>query len=77
MEQRKHWWNGTWGRLAREDVALRTNGVQWEIWVRRGGAESNDNRRTVYDTEAEAREVLDKLLANGQRWQRKPPKRRP
>lgn len=26
----RHWWNGTWGRLARRDVYIRTEGRSWK-----------------------------------------------
>jgi len=39
MEQRKHWWNGKWGRLTRKDVYLRVSGDQWYVEERSGGAD--------------------------------------
>jgi len=39
MEQRKHWWNGKWGRIARRDIFLRVSGDQWYVESRNGGAD--------------------------------------
>jgi hypothetical protein len=39
MEQRKHWWNGKWGRAARRDVYLRIDGDTWHVEQRAGGAD--------------------------------------
>jgi hypothetical protein len=39
MEQRKHWWNGKWGRLGRKDVYLRVSGDQWYVEQRTGGGD--------------------------------------
>jgi hypothetical protein len=48
METVGHWWNGTWGRLARLDVYLRIQKPQWEVELREGGAEGR-SRRWVFD----------------------------
>jgi hypothetical protein len=56
----ERWWNGSWGRMARLDVWLRTDGERWDVWIREGGAEGK-NSHTEYDTEPEAREALEKL----------------
>lgn len=66
------WWNGIWGRLARLDVWLRTDGRRWDVWIREGGADVNRNRHTEYGTEAEARAELDRLKSDGRRWQPMP-----
>ena len=50
MERRKHWWNGTWGRLARRDVYLFEDGGTWLVEGRDGGAEG---RSKWYDFENE------------------------
>ena len=39
MERRKHWWNGTWGRLARRDVYLFEDAGHWWVESREGGAD--------------------------------------
>jgi hypothetical protein len=39
MERRKHWWNGKWGRLAREDILLSEDAGIWWVEAREGGAE--------------------------------------
>nr|BFE64547.1 hypothetical protein GCM10020063_090730 [Dactylosporangium thailandense] len=44
-----HWWNGSWGRLNRRDVYVRSDGDQFELELRLGGSEGRQWRRT-YDT---------------------------
>jgi hypothetical protein len=34
VEQRRHWWNGKWGKLARRDIYLRTDADVWWVVVR-------------------------------------------
>jgi len=36
MERRKHWWNGTWGRLVRRDLYLYEDGNKWTVEARLG-----------------------------------------
>jgi hypothetical protein len=55
-----HWWNGTWGRLARQDVYLRS-GQLWQVELREGGAEGRTKLFT-FDNEAEARAQVDRAL---------------
>lgn len=65
----ERWWNGTWGRMARRDVWLRTDGQRWDVWVRDGGADGR-NEHTEYDTEAAARAALVELLEERWDWRR-------
>lgn len=67
MEQRKHWWNGSWGRLARKDVFLRSDGDQWIVEQRAGGAEGV-SRWYELDTEEAALDLIQALLAGGDGW---------
>lgn len=66
METRtiQHWWNGTWGRLARRDIYLRSQTV-WRVELRQGGAEGRTKEWT-FDSEAQARELIDQAIAAGQ-----------
>ncbi|MFG2041978.1 hypothetical protein [Dactylosporangium sp. NPDC048998] len=41
----RRWWNGSWGRLNRRDVYVRTDGVSFEVEVRLGGANGHRWRR--------------------------------
>ncbi|WP_238005816.1 hypothetical protein KZZ52_41385 [Dactylosporangium sp. AC04546] len=66
----EHWWNGVWGRLARLDVWLRTDGERWDVWVREGGVDSGRNRHTEYDDETSARVALADLLDAHHAWRR-------
>lgn len=65
----ERWWNGTWGRLARVDVWLRTDGQRWDVWVREGGAEGKNSHRE-YDEESDARAALAALMDPRFRWRR-------
>jgi hypothetical protein len=67
VEQRKHWWNGNWGRLARRDVYLRTDGDQWFVEQRAGGAEGM-SRFFEFGSEDDAYEVVRALLAGSEDW---------
>ncbi|BCJ59133.1 hypothetical protein Jiend_25550 [Micromonospora endophytica] len=61
MEQRKHWWNGKWGRLARRDVFLRVDADRWYVEQRAGGAEGA-SRFYEHDTLDDAEETIRALL---------------
>ncbi|HEY3008359.1 MAG TPA: hypothetical protein VGJ63_09905 [Micromonosporaceae bacterium] len=67
MEQRKHWWNGSWGRLARKDVYLRTDGDQWFVEQRAGGAEGA-SRFFEFGNEDDAYDVIRALLVEPDEW---------
>jgi hypothetical protein len=67
MEQRKHWWNGKWGRLGRRDIFLRADGDQWHVEHREGGAEGV-SRFSEFDSEDEAYEAIRGLLAGPDQW---------
>jgi hypothetical protein len=63
MERRKHWWNGTWGRLARRDVYLYEDGGTWLVESREGGAEGRSRWYEFADEEAaldQVRGLLDR-----------------
>jgi hypothetical protein len=63
VEQRKHWWNGRWGRLARHDIFLQADGDLWYVEDRRGGAEGN-RRWSEHDSEDKALEQLRRLMTD-------------
>ena len=67
MERRKHWWNGTWGRLARRDIYLYNDGDRWLIEVREGGAEGR-SKWFEYDDEEVALNDVRLLLVGPGRW---------
>jgi hypothetical protein len=67
METVGHWWNGTWGRLGRRDVFLRTGQV-WQVELCEGGADGRTKVWT-FDSEAKARELVERALAaEGTDW---------
>jgi hypothetical protein len=68
MEKRKHFWNGRWGRLARQDVFLHEDGGQWFVESRRGGVEGR-SEIVEFDDEEAARGRLAALLQQGDGWQ--------
>jgi hypothetical protein len=46
----RHWWNGSWGRLARRDVYVWFDGYRrWAVEARSGGAEGTKRRQAVHD----------------------------
>ncbi|RUL90979.1 MULTISPECIES: hypothetical protein [Micromonospora] len=73
MEQRKHWWNGKWGRLARRDVFLRTDADRWYVEQRAGGAEGV-SRFYEYDTLDAAEETIRALLHPTDPWRELSPR---
>ncbi|HEY0699459.1 MAG TPA: hypothetical protein VGD43_16810 [Micromonospora sp.] len=67
MEQRKHWWTGSWGRLGRRDVYLRTDADRWFVEQRAGGSEGV-SRFYEYADEDAAYEMVRALLAGPDSW---------
>jgi hypothetical protein len=67
MEQRKHWWNGKWGRLARRDVYLRADADQWFVEQPAGGAEGV-SRFYEFVSEDEAYEAVRLMLDGPDDW---------
>ncbi len=67
MERRKHWWNGTWGRLARRDIYLFEDGGRWSVEAREGGAEGR-SRWYEFDDEDTAMDCVHGLLAQPGQW---------
>jgi hypothetical protein len=67
MEQRKHFWNGRWGRLARRDLYLREDAGIWVIEDREGGADGRGRYYEHHDEDAALDHVRD-LLAMGDGW---------
>ncbi len=66
METVGRWWNGTWGRLSRRDVYLRTGPV-WEVEARQGGVDGS-SRTWRFDSEAEARAFVERCLVGPGTW---------
>jgi hypothetical protein len=50
VEQRKHYWNGRWGRLTRLDILVFEDGGTWTVQAREGGA---DGKSRWFDLPAE------------------------
>jgi hypothetical protein len=67
MERRKHWWNGTWGRLVRRDLYLYEDGNRWTVEARVGGAEGR-SRWFEFDREDDAMECVRGLLTESSDW---------
>lgn len=67
MEKRKHYWNGRWGRLARQDVLLYEDAGEWTVEHRIGGVEGQ-SRRLEFSHEDAALDRLRDLLAGGDDW---------
>ena len=73
MEQRRHWWNGKWGRLARRDVFLRVDADRWHVEQRAGGAEGV-SRFYEYGSADEAEETVRALLDGPDAWRELSPR---
>ena len=67
MEQRKHWWNGKWGRIARKDIFLRVSGDQWYVEQRTGGADGVSTF-VEFDSEDAALDSVRASLAGPEEW---------
>lgn len=61
----ERWWNGLWGRLARRDMWLKTNGQLWAVQARKGDGDARVWTK-VFDTEAEARQLAQEMRARSQ-----------
>jgi hypothetical protein len=70
MDDVERWWNGRWGRLARRDIWLRTDGSTWEIKAAIGGADEDRSAVLEYSTEEDARAELATLLSERGTWTR-------
>lgn len=52
------WWNGVWGRLARRDIWLTAT---YRVTARLGDAESGKVLRWDFDSEDDARAMVERL----------------
>ena len=68
MEQRKQWWNGRWGRIARRDLYLREDAGVWLVEDRLGGADGRSQFYEHHDEDA-ALERVRVLMAASDGWQ--------
>ena len=71
MKVIRHWWNGSWGRLTRRDVYVRTDGRAWEVEARLGGAEGRSTIRACPD-EAAATAIAEGWLDRHFEWRQLP-----
>jgi hypothetical protein len=67
VEQRRHWWNGKWGSLARRGICLQTDADTWWVEMREGGADGLA-RRWEFGDEDHALDVVRALLARDDGW---------
>jgi hypothetical protein len=58
------WWNGIWGRLARRDIWLARR-THWQVRARQGDSESGRELLWQFDSEAEARAMVQRLIRAG------------
>ncbi|RZU72011.1 hypothetical protein EV384_0350 [Micromonospora kangleipakensis] len=61
MEVRGRWWNGSWGRMARRDIWLLSDGRLWKVRGRHGG---DGGLQVSYDftDEGSARKMVDRMM---------------
>ena len=64
VETRGRWWNGRYGRLARRDVWLKSDGAAWRVEARDGDGDARVWGRN-YPDETAARAMVAELLARG------------
>jgi hypothetical protein len=61
VEVRGRWWNGRYGRMARRDIWLLTNGMVWRVQARTGDADI-DKWQHDYISEGDARAVIAGMI---------------
>lgn len=61
MELVGRWWNGIWGQLARRDIWLYRQAA-WHVHAREGDSETGRELRWQFQSEAEARAMVDRLM---------------
>lgn len=66
-DQPRHWWNGRWGRAARRDVYLRSEGDRYVVEAREGGSDGI-TRTWQPPTEEHALLLIDELLDDQSGW---------
>jgi hypothetical protein len=64
----RHWWNRRWGRMARRDVYIRTDGVAFRLELREGGTDSGRGARRWFDELGPAVEEAGRHMAPDQEW---------
>ncbi|WP_262286408.1 hypothetical protein [Micromonospora sp. MA102] len=57
----RRYWNGVWGRLARRDVWL-VRQTRWTVVARAGDTDTGKVLRWEFETEPEARAMVERLL---------------
>jgi hypothetical protein len=72
MEQRKHWWNGKWGRLARRDILLSEDGGAWWVEIREGGVDDAVSRWYELPDEDMALDCVRDMMAGPFEWREYP-----
>lgn len=71
MNKRLHYWNGRWGRLARQDILLFEDDDRWVVEHRTGGVEGRSTS-TEWSREDDARTRVQDLLAVSDNWRELP-----
>jgi hypothetical protein len=61
VELRGRWWNGRYGRLARRDIWLYTDGTTWRVEARNGDGDSAKWHHDYVDG-TEARAVVAAMI---------------
>ncbi len=68
VKVRGRYWNGAWGRLARRDIWLLSDGRLWRVRGRLGGDGGQEVCHEFAD-EGSAREMVDRIMkASAGRW---------
>lgn len=61
MEVRGRWWNGAWGRIARRDIWLLSDGQVWRVRGRLGGDGGREVCHEFGDQES-ARAMVNRMM---------------
>jgi hypothetical protein len=67
VEQRKHWFNGNWGRTARRDIKIYNDGDVWYVEARQGGGEGR-SRWWQPPTEDAVLDLVRDLMSDHDGW---------
>lgn len=58
---RDRYWNGLWGRMARRDIWLMSDGQRWRVRRRLGGDEGREVNYQ-FDDEMAAQAMVDRMM---------------
>lgn len=75
MKTVRHWWNGSWGRLFRRDVWIKTDGTSWRVEVRQGDGDGRLWGTAAADEKDAYRRAAPFLVRGADEWRDLSPQR--